>query len=83
MQLWFGSSAPVQTLEILYEGKMLDAKEAKDKGLVNRVVGEPELDQAIDKLVISICEGAPLVNRWHKRFVYNLLGKGMQVDSLS
>ena len=28
---------PSTALEILYEGKILDAKEAKDKGLVNRV----------------------------------------------
>ena len=74
---------PSTALEILYEGKILDAKEAKDKGLVNRVVEGSKLDQEISDLVISICEGAPLVNRWHKKFVYNLLGKGMQIDSLS
>ncbi len=74
---------PSIALEILYEGKILDGQEARDKGLVNRVVEDSSLDQEVSDLVTSICEGAPLVNRWHKKFVYNMLGKGMQIDSLS
>ena len=58
---------PSTALEILYEGKILDAKEAKDKGLVNRVVEGSKLDQEISDLVISICESYTRINLINRR----------------
>jgi enoyl-CoA hydratase/carnithine racemase len=60
---------PSVALEILYEARVFGAEEACEKGLVNRVVPDEEVDAAVAKTVEKICAGAPLVNRWHKKFV--------------
>lgn len=59
-------------LEILLEGRVFDAREAKEKGLVTRVV--PDADVAAESLATArrIAEGAPLVARWHKKFARRL-----------
>ncbi len=64
---------PSVALEILYEAQVFEAEEAKVKGLVNRVVPDEEVDAAVAKTVEKICAGAPLVNRWHKKFVYKVV----------
>ena len=53
-------------LEILFEGRVLGAEEAMDKGLLTKIVNPDELDKEVRKVVENICAGAPLVNRWHK-----------------
>ena len=60
------------TLEILLEGRVFDAAEAMQKGLVTRVVAD---DQVIEEAYASarrIADGAPLVARWHKQFMRRL-----------
>jgi enoyl-CoA hydratase/carnithine racemase len=59
-------------LEILLEGRIFGAAEAKDKRLVTRVV--PDADVATEALATAqrIAEGAPLVARWHKAFARRL-----------
>jgi enoyl-CoA hydratase len=64
-----GSAA---TLEILLEGRVFGADEALAKGLVNRVVPDTEVEWEVGAAVSRIVEGAPLVARWHKRFVRRL-----------
>jgi enoyl-CoA hydratase/carnithine racemase len=59
-------------LEILVEGRMWDAAEALQKGLLTRVVLDAELEQEAYAAARRIADGAPLVNRWHKRFVQRL-----------
>jgi enoyl-CoA hydratase/carnithine racemase len=61
------------TLEILLEGGLLDAERAYQKGLVNRVVPDDEIEQEARALALRIAAGAPLVNRWHKKFVRRLV----------
>lgn len=56
-------------LEILLEGRIFGAEEALRLGLVNRLVADEEVDKSTDGLVKRVVEGAPLVARWHKRFV--------------
>ena len=60
------------TLEILVEGRMWEAKEALEKGLVTRVVPDARLEENAYALARRIADGAPLVNRLHKRFVRRL-----------
>lgn len=60
------------TLELLFEGRILDAAEAKDKGLVSRVVPDDRVGAEVDETVARIASGAPLVARWHKRFARRL-----------
>ncbi|HSC96194.1 MAG TPA: enoyl-CoA hydratase-related protein [Burkholderiales bacterium] len=59
-------------LEILVEGRMWGAHEALQKGLVTRVVPDARLEEETHATARRIAEGAPLVNRWHKRFVRRL-----------
>jgi enoyl-CoA hydratase/carnithine racemase len=60
-------------LEILLEGRVFGAAEAKEKGLVNRVVPDAEVEKEAYACARRIAEGAPLVARWHKKFVNRLL----------
>ena len=62
-------------LEILVEGRVWDAKEAREKGLVTRVVPDVSLEEEAGVRARRIADGAPLVNRWHKRFVRRLTPK--------
>jgi len=57
------------TLEILLEGRVFGAEEARDKGLVSRVVDDAEVDEEAMRAARRIADGAPLVARWHKKFV--------------
>jgi enoyl-CoA hydratase len=59
-------------LELLVEGRVWEAREAADKGLVTRVVPDAALEDETRACARRIAEGAPLVNRWHKRFVRKL-----------
>ncbi|HYC49149.1 MAG TPA: enoyl-CoA hydratase-related protein [Burkholderiales bacterium] len=59
-------------LEILVEGRVWDAREAMTKGLLTRVVPDEALEDEVRASVQRIVEGAPLVARWHKRFVRRL-----------
>jgi enoyl-CoA hydratase/carnithine racemase len=64
---------PATTLEILLEGRMFDAMEAWEKGLVTRVVADDRLAEETLAAARRIAEGAPLSHRWHKRAVRRLL----------
>ena len=59
-------------LEILLEGRLFDAHEAKDKGLVTRVVPDDEVEREAREAAQRIADGAPLVARWHKKFARRL-----------
>ena len=59
-------------LEMLVEGRVWDAREALAKGLLTRVVADGELEAEAYGCARRIAEGAPLVARWHKRFVRRL-----------
>ena len=59
-------------LEMLLEGRVFDAREAADKGLVNRVVPDVEVEAETRATVQRIVDGAPLVARWHKKFIRRL-----------
>ncbi|MCZ6592470.1 MAG: enoyl-CoA hydratase-related protein [Alphaproteobacteria bacterium] len=60
-------------LEILFEARVFDAAEAKDKGLINRVVPDDQVEAEAYAAARRIADGAPLVNRWHKKFAYRVL----------
>lgn len=62
-------------LEILVEGRMWDADEAYGKGLLTRLVDDETLAAETASTVGRICDGAPLVARWHKQFIRRLTPK--------
>jgi len=64
---------PATVLEILLEGTILNAAQAEKKGLVNRVVPDADVEKEVYATANRIAAGAPLVARWHKKFVRRLL----------
>jgi len=72
---------PAVLLEILLEGRILDAREAWAKGLLSRVVDDERVEQEADATVQRILKGAPLVARWHKQWVRRLqTGQPLSLD---
>jgi enoyl-CoA hydratase/carnithine racemase len=59
-------------LEILLEGRVFGAQEAKEKGLVTRVVPDAKVEEEAHAAARRIADGAPLVARWHKKFAARL-----------
>jgi enoyl-CoA hydratase len=59
-------------LEILLEGRVFDAHEARDKRLVTRVVPDDQVEAESRAAARRIADGAPLVARWHKQFARRL-----------
>ncbi|MDS1139103.1 enoyl-CoA hydratase-related protein [Pusillimonas sp. SM2304] len=64
-----GSAA---TLEILLEGAIFDAQLALQKGLITRIADDDEVATHAYDTAKRIAAAAPLVNRWHKKFVRRL-----------
>jgi enoyl-CoA hydratase/carnithine racemase len=67
-----GLAGEAAALEILLEGRVFGATEARDKGLVTRVVPDAEVANEARATAQRIADGAPLVARWHKRFARRL-----------
>ena len=59
-------------LEILLEGRIFGAAEAKEKRLVTRVVADDQVAGEALATAQRVAEGAPLVARWHKEFARRL-----------
>ena len=60
---------PGAVLELLLTGEFVDAKRAREIGLATRLVPDGHVVEEALRLAGTIAAGAPLVNRWHKRFV--------------
>ena len=64
---------PAGALEIVLEGRVFGAEEAEKKGLVTRVVADDDVEKESYAIAQRIADGAPLVARWHKKFIKRLL----------
>jgi len=60
-------------LELLLEGRIMDADEALRRGLVNRIVAGDELEQESYATANRIAQGAPLAARMSKQVTLRLL----------
>ena len=72
MQGLLGLVGKAATLEILLEGRIFDAAEALQKGLVTRVVADAAVVDEAYATARRVAAGAPLVARWHKQFMRRL-----------
>ncbi|MBP8035856.1 MAG: enoyl-CoA hydratase/isomerase family protein, partial [Burkholderiaceae bacterium] len=61
-----------KALELLLEGRIIDAQEALRIGLVSRVVPDEQVAGEALATAQRIASGAPLVARWHKQFARRL-----------
>jgi enoyl-CoA hydratase/carnithine racemase len=67
-----GLAGRAVALEILLEGRVFGAQEAKEKGLVTRIVADDKVEEEAYATARRIAAGAPLVARWHKKFASRL-----------
>lgn len=65
-------AGPAAALEIVLEGRVFGAAEAREMRLVNRVVADADVPEEAYATARRIVQGAPLVARWHKRFARRL-----------
>ena len=62
-------------LEMLLTGRPISAQRALELGLVNRVVPDSRLDEAVTELADAICASSPLTIQLGKRAFYEQLGE--------
>jgi enoyl-CoA hydratase/carnithine racemase len=72
---------PGPVLEILLSGELIDARKAHTYGLVHRVHPAGTAVEYGYGLAARVAAGAPLVNRWHKRFVRRLMERTPLTDA--
>jgi enoyl-CoA hydratase/carnithine racemase len=63
---------PSSVLDLLLSGELIDAERARSFGLVNRIWPDSAVVEQGYGLAARIAAGAPLVNRWHKKFIRRL-----------
>ena len=68
-----GCVGATTALELLLEGRLMDAEEAYDKGLVNRVVPQSLFDDALNTVIQHIAAGGPAAARRHKWLIRRLM----------
>ncbi len=68
-------------LEMLLEGRVLSAQDAYRRRLVNRVVADAEIEEAVRATAGRIASGAPLAARWNKQFVARLTAAAERGDT--
>ncbi len=59
-------------MELLLEGSVVDSAHALELGLVSRVVADDDVEAEAWATAARVAAGAPLVNRWHKKFARRL-----------
>ncbi|MDR2260105.1 MAG: enoyl-CoA hydratase/isomerase family protein [Azoarcus sp.] len=65
-------AGPAVVLEILLEGRILDAHEAFARGLLSRVVPDDVVFDEARASAHRVADGAPLVAGWHKQWIARL-----------
>lgn len=68
------------TLEILLEGRVFCADEAKDKGLLTRVVDDADFDEQLHRTVQRLLRGAPLAAQINKETLKRLTPQVKPLD---
>ncbi|MBM08771.1 MAG: enoyl-CoA hydratase [Magnetovibrio sp.] len=63
---------PQVALEILLEARIISAYEALRMNIVSRVVADNKVEEETMATARRIAAGAPLVHRWHKKFLRRL-----------
>ena len=64
--------------EMLITGEFIDAESARDRGLVNRVVADDDLDDEVGKLCDTICAKLPIAVSTGKAMYYKQLQLGVE-----
>jgi enoyl-CoA hydratase/carnithine racemase len=65
------------TADLLLTGRLLDAREAKEQGVVSRVVPAADFEQRLSQTAHAIAAGSPLAARRNKAQIRLLVERGM------
>lgn len=68
-----------QLLEMMLVGRIIDAEEARDLGIVTRVVSHDHLDAAVGEIVLELCSKSPAALALGKSSFYAM--EGMDFDT--
>jgi enoyl-CoA hydratase len=63
---------PKRVKDLLFTGRLIAAEEARDVGLVNRIVSASEIEAAVRELATQIASNAPLTLRATKEMLRRL-----------
>lgn len=69
-------------LELVLEGRILDAEEARARGLATRVVADEALDDEVRETVERIAAGAPLAARYNRRGIRRVAGGAAPTEEM-
>ena len=69
-----------RTRELFLVGRNIDARTAREWGLVNAIVEPDELSDQALALAVEIAAGAPLASRGNKRVISAVLAAGTELD---
>jgi len=70
---------PAKACELIFTGRMIDAREAKEIGLVNEVVPADQLQAATYEMARSIAEGPPIAISIAKTMIYQALETSLEI----
>ena len=69
---------PKKAFEMLFTGTFISASEAKEEGLINKVVAADQLDQAISEMANTIAHKAPDALKYAKSMFYEQLNMDLE-----
>lgn len=72
LEIVMAVAGPAAALELLLEGRVIEAAQARRRGLITRLVANDALDAEVQATAQRIAAGAPLAARAHKRLVRRL-----------
>ncbi len=66
--------------ELMFTGRLVDATEARELGLVHRVVPAERFRAEVDEWASRLAAGPPVAHRWTKRAIHRSLGSDMDAE---
>jgi len=66
--------------ELMFTGRLVEAEEAREIGLVHRVVPKQKFEGQVSALARQLAAGPPIAHRWTKRALHRSLGVDMEAE---
>lgn len=66
--------------DLMFTGRLVEADEALEIGLVHRVVPKEKFEGEVSALARQLAAGAPIAHRWTKRAIHRSLGVDMDAE---
>jgi 2-(1,2-epoxy-1,2-dihydrophenyl)acetyl-CoA isomerase len=66
--------------DLMFTGRLVDADEAREIGLVHRVVPQERFQEEVSELAHQLAKGPPIAHRWTKRAIHRSLGVDMDAE---